>query len=205
MKLYNDKLTKWIITTFVCFSIIFLSILKVTYKGLSYFEWYSILASFTGATIGGIATLIALYVSTSETRKIQKKLENKDKEKDIELDKRKIKNAVNTFEKRVIGQYVDVLNKGNAYKELERKAESSCTEVEFIDVRNLFEEIQISEEDSYSSRYLKIKQFYDDKVYGQYRSIDFVFAKDYYNLTKDLGLDKEMERIRKEYEKIDSM
>lgn len=67
----NDRFVKFIIIFFVIFAIVFPIILKTMYKNLSYPEWYGILASFIGGAIGGITTLIALYISTNQTRRIQ--------------------------------------------------------------------------------------------------------------------------------------
>jgi hypothetical protein len=58
-------------------------------------DWNSMFLSYCGGIFGGITTLIALYISTTETRKIQKeqefkekKNEEKEKQKDEELRKR---------------------------------------------------------------------------------------------------------------------
>lgn len=67
----NNTIIK-IVCVFIAFTILFPVALWLIYHYFSYGAWYGILASFLGGSIGGITTLIALYISTSETRKIQK-------------------------------------------------------------------------------------------------------------------------------------
>lgn len=67
----NHKSIKIIIWIFIGIALLFPMVLKIIYGVLSYAEWYSILASFWGGAIWGITTLIALYISTDETRRIQ--------------------------------------------------------------------------------------------------------------------------------------
>lgn len=79
----ENKYIKSIIIFFIIFAVGFPILLHRIYRP-PYADWYNILASFVGGAIGGITTLIALYVSTNETRKIQTsaiELENK-REKD---------------------------------------------------------------------------------------------------------------------------
>ncbi|WP_238907460.1 hypothetical protein [Clostridium sp. YIM B02506] len=69
VKVKNNRIFM-IILVFVAFSFAFPLFLQLWYKP-SFSDWYSILASFIGGSIGGITTLIALYTSTEETKKIQ--------------------------------------------------------------------------------------------------------------------------------------
>lgn len=60
-----------IVLVYVLFSICFVGVVKWPYPNLTYPEWDNFLACFCGGAIGGLATLIAVYVTIKETRKIQ--------------------------------------------------------------------------------------------------------------------------------------
>jgi hypothetical protein len=192
----KNNYNKYIIIAILCIVMVPFAINFYT-KG-SNDGWLAFLGNYLGGIIGGIGTLLAVIMTTSQTRKIQSYYENNEKDKNKRGELKKISNAVRTFQNRVIGRYLDILNRGEAYNALKRKGKDGVMEPSFINLRTLFEDVVLYNEGEYVDKYYKIKSFYDGKVFGQYNDIDFVFAKDYIHLIEELGLDEDMERILNE-------
>lgn len=69
------KIIKIVTIVIILLSSIFLTTIKLVYKGFTYVEWFTILSSFVAAIIGGISTLIAVYFSIKQNERL--KFENR--------------------------------------------------------------------------------------------------------------------------------
>lgn len=138
-----------------------------------------------------IVPFITVFVSAWLTLKITDK---KEETKLYNEEKTRVQIAVKKFEQKIIGQYMDILNNGKAYNELKEKANNGKTEKPFIQsLQDSFkDEIQYYDNKEIVSKYNLIKDFYDNKVYGQYNSEDYIFAKDFVKLIEELCLDEKM-------------
>lgn len=75
----NNKLINSVVTIYIVTAVLIPFIVWRMYNKISWELWNSMLLSYLGGAIGGIATLIAIYISTNDTRRIQ----NESKEFDI--------------------------------------------------------------------------------------------------------------------------
>ncbi len=67
-----------IIVIYTIVAVIIPCIAKLVYNNNTWAEWYATLFTYSGGVTGGVATLIAIIITTNETRRIQR--ENRDKE-----------------------------------------------------------------------------------------------------------------------------
>lgn len=121
----------------------------------------------------------------------------KGEEKQLIEEAKATKRSVEIFNRNIISEYIDFLNNGKAHDELIKSAEKGSTMTNFVDIKLLFEEEKIYKKSGrWDNDYDKIKEFYDNKVYGQYNGVDYIFLKHYLDLIKELKLDDENNRRR---------
>lgn len=106
LKIWKIKINLRIIM--IIYSVIAIAlpfVLHGVYHKMSWDNWYSMLLGYSGGAIGGIATLIAIYISTDQTRAIQE--ENREKEIKPIADFTCKSSGVFTFKVTEDGMYLD--------------------------------------------------------------------------------------------------
>lgn len=111
------------------------------YSVLTNGEWAAFLGSYLGGIIGGAGTLIAMYVTTNETRKIQNENLNQLKEEHLLADKKERKQFADDIAGNISSYITDILKyTENAEKVVSLKKKKEDLHKELLTIRESIDE-----------------------------------------------------------------
>lgn len=162
----NNKLINIIVTIYIVIAVLIPFIVWRIYNKISWELWNSMILSYLGGAIGGIATLIAIYISTNDTRRIQKE------SKEFDIKKIRISIQVEAAQKQRL--LITKIRESNG--ELFNFINLERTQME--DTHNLI--IDVSKYRlEYNKLYVNIEE-----LNTHFRNNEYILNKLYYNYSK---------------------